>query len=585
MKRKLAQGGRDRSHKRQFFSYVKQKTKSRPTIGPLKDKNGVTVKDDKNMAEVLNRFFGEVFTREDLTEVPEPERLNFGEGLDMVHITRKKVENKIKKLRDEAAAGPDGLGPRLLKELSAAIASPLATIMRRSLPKDWKSANVTPIFKKRPKSSLGNYRPGSLTSVSCKILESIIKDDITQFLVKKKLIRSSQHGFVKGRSCTSNILEFLEKVTAAVDSGESVDVIFLDFAKAFDKVPRERLLKKLRVHGLSGNLLRWIREWLTNRSQRVVLNGNFSDWIAVLSGVPQGSVLGPLLFLIFINDLDCAVREGNILNKFADDTKVAQVIRSDADRDSLQAALDRLVTWSNLWGMEFNVAKCKVMHVGRGNPEHNYSMNGQQLGVTVEERDLGVIMSKNLKPAAQCAKAAKTAQVVLGQISRSFQYRDKLTFVQLYKQYVGPYLEFSSQTWSPWLKADIDTLEKVQQRAVRMGSGLRATGYEDRLKELGMVTLEERRHQADMLHMYKMITGKDTTDPSTWFRMAANGPRQTRNAAAPMNVQANHGRLELRRNFFSVRVTDAWNRVPAGIKMLKTVDGFKNGYKAHRLIN
>ena len=118
-----------------------------------------------------------------------------------------------------------------------------------------------------------------------------------------------------------------------------------------------------------------------------------------------------------------------------------------------------------------------------------------------------------------------------------------------------------------------------------MVSGLRATGYEDRLKELGMVTLEERRHQADMLHMYKMITGKDTTDPSTWFRMAANGPRQTRNAAAPMNVQANHGRLELRRNFFSVRVTDAWNRVPAGIKMLKTVDGFKNGYKAHRLIN
>ena len=280
--KKLARDGGVNGNKRQFFAYVKTKTKSRPSIRPLKKKDGTLAKEDQDMVQVLNTFFSEVFTREDLATVPEPEQLNYGEGLDMVNVTKRKVEQKIKKLRTEAAAGPDMIGPRILKELSGVISSPLATIMRRSMeegkiPEDWKEANLTPIYKKGPKNSPGNYRPVSLSSVSCKILESIIKDDVMHYLEKKKLIRPSQHGFMKGKSCVSNILEFLEKVTAAVDSGESVDIIFLDFAKAFDKVPRERLLNKIRAHGLQGNLLRWIREWLTNRKQRVVLNGKLSD--------------------------------------------------------------------------------------------------------------------------------------------------------------------------------------------------------------------------------------------------------------------------------------------------------------------
>ena len=170
-----------------------------------------------------------------------------------------------------------------------------------------------------------------------------------------------------------------------MDGGEAVDVVFLDFAKAFDKVPVRRLLKKVRSHGIGGQLFRWIEAWLTDRRQRVVLNGEASLWAAVLSGVPQGSVLGPLLFLIFINDLDNSATAIDILFKFADDTKVAQPIRSDEDRDRLQAALDGLVSWADCWGMEFNVQKCKVMHVGRTNPGHPYSMSGVQLGTTEEE--------------------------------------------------------------------------------------------------------------------------------------------------------------------------------------------------------
>ena len=287
-------------------------------------------------------------------------------------------------------------------------------------------------------------------------------------------------------------------ITAAVHDGDAVDTIFLDFTKAFDKVPTDRLLKKVWAHGIRGPVFHWISAWLRGRQQRVVLNGEMSLWAAVLSGVPQGSVLGPLLLLIFINDLDMSGTEAEIILKFADDTKIAQRIRNDEDRRSLQAALEGLTNWANLWGMSFNVQKCKVMHVGHANPGHDYHMSDINLASTKEERDLGVIMSTNLKPCPQCAKAARTAQMVLGQLGRAFYFRDKYVFVRLYKTNVHPNLEFAGQAWSV---ADKDILENVQRRAVRMVSGLKSAEYKERLKELDITNLEEKRHQADMMYV------------------------------------------------------------------------------------
>jgi hypothetical protein len=260
---------------------------------------------------------------------------------------------------------------------------------------------------------------------------------------------------------------------------------------------------------------------------------------------------------------------------------VARVIRGEADRLGLQQALDRLMDWSNRWGMQFNVKKCKVMHLGRNNTESEYRMGGKALEKTVEERDLGIQVSNKLKPAAQCAHAARTAQAVLGQISRAFQYRDRSIFVQLYKQYVKPHLEFSVQAWSPWSAADKELLEKVQRRAVRMVSGLKSRDYEDRLRELNLTTLEERRHRADMLQMYKIVHAGDSLDKATWFRPHTEAAR-TRLRADPLNVRPNHGRLEIRRNFFSVRAGDCWNAVPAHIKRARTAVNFKNAYAKFR---
>jgi hypothetical protein len=220
------------------------------------------------------------------------------------------------------------------------------------VPEDWKSANVTPIFKKGAKSEPGNYRPVSLTSICCKLLESILRDVLMEHLERNKLINQSQHGFMPKKSCGTNLLEFLEKVTREVDEGKPVDVI-----------------------------LRWIRNWLTGRRQRVVLNGKCSDWADVLSGVPQGSVLGPILFLVFINDMDAATSVIQVMKKFADDTKLGHTVSSDVERGELQGALDNLCRWADLWGMEFNVKKCKVMHVGHNNQRFQYTMGGEQLEV------------------------------------------------------------------------------------------------------------------------------------------------------------------------------------------------------------
>jgi len=570
---------------RQFYAYVKRKTKSRQTIGPLKDKNKKVITDDEEMAGLLNNFFSSVFTREE-GAVPAAADMDT-DTLENITFTAWKVRKKIQKLRPAAAAGPDEIGPRILQELEQEVAEGLTLIYKKSMdtgnvPMDWRCANVTPIYKKGPRSDPGNYRPVSLTSVCCKIMESIIRDGLMTHLERNKLIGDSQHGFLPGKSCSTNLLEFLERVTREVDDGKPFDIVFLDFAKAFDKVPKKRLLEKLRAHGVRGGALRWIQNWLSGRRQRVVLNGKKSGWKKVRSGVPQGSVLGPILFLIFINDLDSVAPMVDIIRKFADDTKVGNGVKTMKDREELQEALDKLSNWADIWGMEFNVSKCKVMHVGHNNERHPYTMKGQQLAETEEERDIGVMVTRQLKPSTQCRNAARTAQTVLGQLTRAFHYRDRHVFLRLYIQYVRPHLEFCAPAWSPWHEGDKESLERVQRRAVGMISGLAGRTYEERLKELGIVSLEERRHQMDMLQTYKILSGKERVNPSCWFTMASDSERVTRQSADPLNIRPGTPRLDIRRYFYSQRVVDSWNIVPHAIKNSVSVSAFKNAYKRHR---
>ena len=364
------------------------------------------------------------------------------------------------------------------------------------------------MFKKGKKGDPGNYRPISLTCILCKVMESLLRDAMVKFLLSNNLICSNQHGFLPGRSTLTNLLEYLETLTRLVDEGHEVDVLYLDFRKAFDVVPKERLLAKMNSIGVRGKVLGWVREWLTGRTQNVVLNGKVSEVGEVSSGVVQGSTLGPTLFLIYINDISSAVESGesaldltnSILSIFADDTKWGRCVNTAEDREKFQEGINRLEQWSRTWQMQFNTSKCKVMHLGRrGNSGAEYMMGDTVLESTRAEKDIGVMIHDSLKPSLHCTKAAAKANAVLGQISRAVLYRDSETFVRLYLVYVRPILEYCIQAVGPYTEADKLCLEKVQMRAVGMVSNIPRGSYQEKLQALSLTTLEERRWRGDML--------------------------------------------------------------------------------------
>ena len=334
------------------------------------------------------------------------------------------------------------------------------------VPLEWKEANIIPLFKKGSRSNSVNYRPVSLTSVICKLLETIIRDHMMDFLFKHKLIKPSQHGFLKARSCLTHLLCFFEEITKWVDEGSPVDVIYLDFQKAFDKVPNKRLILKLKSHGIGNGIINWIEQWLTDRKQRVVVDEEVSSWKSVLSGVPQGSVLGPIIFLVHINDLEEGVT-GCIL-KFADDTTLFRKTKEIGDKQHLQDDIDNLVKWSQKWQMLFNFGKCECLHTGPGNTGMNYEMGGTILSKTVKDKDLGVTMNANMNISEQCRIAASKGNQILGMIRRNITYKEKSLIVPLYKAIVRPHLEYCIQAWNPHLRKDIDMLEKIQRRAAKL---------------------------------------------------------------------------------------------------------------------
>jgi hypothetical protein len=248
------------------------------------------------------------------------------------------------------------------------------------------------------------------------------------------LIKDSQHGFMPHRSCTTNLIEFMDSVTKSIDNGHPVDIFYLDFSKAFDSVPHERLMLKLKSKGIGGKIYNWLKTWLMGRTQSVRIGDEISSEQDVESGVPQGTVLGPLLFGVHIDNIDEVIRLIELLLKFADDCKGKKVILCDKDRQDLQQTLNELCEWAEKWGMSFNKDKCKIMHLGHNNPGHDYYMQGTKLSVVDEEKDVGVIVHKSLKPAPQCQKAAAMAQGVLYQLRKNFHFRDRNIFVRLYKQ-------------------------------------------------------------------------------------------------------------------------------------------------------
>ena len=572
-----------------YYSYVNSAKKNRSRIGPLKNDDGDFVIKAKEQAETMSRFFSSVFTRSD-GEVPSKEPINGDVSLVDIDVTEERVKALIDGLREYSAPGPDGFPPKLLKILRDEISIPLTLLFRKLIddgviPDEWRDAHVTAIHKKGSKADPGNYRGVSLTSVIGKMLERM--EELDAYVEKNGLMSNSQHGFRKGRSPQTNLIEFLNCTTKWHDEGKSFDIVYLDFRKAFNVVCHKRLMVKLEAIGIRDKLLRWIKDWISKRRQRVVVDGEYSEWVSVDSSVLQGSVLGGILFDVFIDDIDLAVVNA-FIRKFADDTKMAMVIQNIKDAEEMQRNLERFCQWAQKWKMEFNTKKCKVMHFGARNPRYVYTMNGQNIESVSEEKDLGVWMEEDLRPSKQCKMAAQSANWALGQMTRAFHYRKASCLVPLYKSFVRPKLEHAIAAWSPWTEGDKETLEKVQRRMVRMVSDKRGSTYEERLDNIGLTTLAERRERGDAIETYKTLKGVNNVEKSGWFnfRDAAKmkSTRSTVSVSDDGQIQRadvlfmETVRLDSRKNFFRVRTVGKWNKIPDGVKNARSVNSFKNGY-------
>ena len=567
---------------KRFYGHMRRLQTVKDGVSALKRSSGELTTTDQQVADVLGNFFQSVFTKEEglqdyLKDVNGDDTALRTANLN-IDFTKDAVINKLQRLQPDKSAGPDNLHPILLRNCAAAVAEPLSIIFRKSfetgdVPVDWKTANIVPIYKKGSKTDPANYRPVSLTSVPCKIMESFIKEALLKHLNQFNMISELQHGFMEGRSCLTNLLESLECWTKALDDGYGVDVLYLDYRKAFDSVPHKRLLQKLSLYGVNGSALMWIENFLTLRTTRVGVRGYFSDWFQVLSGVPQGSVLGPLLFLLFVNELPSWIV--NSMRMFADDTKVWAYIRSTEDSQSLQKDLDNLTTWSKEWLLHFNPDKCKVMHIGHKFDTKYYMMDDTrkvELQSVSVEKDLGVFTTDNLKPSLQCQKAAAKARSVLGMVRRNFRKLNVNGFLLVYKSYIRPHLEYCVQAWSPYHQKDIQCLESVQRAATKLVPSLRKLSYEDRLNRLGLTTLYQRRIRGDLIETYKILTGKVNVASDNFFRLHTNS-HNTRGHSLKLSVQ--RSRLDVRKNFFSLRVVRIWNGLPQDVVNSTSVTMFK----------
>ena len=376
------------------------------------------------------------------------------------------------------------------------------------------------------------------------------------------------------RSTVLQLLNVIDEWSLALDQGNDIDCIYFDFMKAFDTVAHKRLHNKLKAYSLSETVIKWIMDFLSNRRQRVIVNGASSSWRIVTSGIPQGSVLGPLLFIIFINDIVEQISSSIYL--FADDTKLFRAITSNHDNTLLQSDIDKLVEWSNTWLLSFHPDKCKTMHVGNQDNVYTYHLMAKstmhELQCVTQEKDIGVIFDAQLEFDKHINAKINKANAIFAMIRRSYKFLNMEIFLHLYKALVRSNIEYANSVWCPYKMKYIESVENVQRRATRTIPELKGLSYGERLQKLKLPTLVYRRLRGDMIETFKMINGyyDSRVIPKFVFR---DSDMLRGHSKMLLKVRFNK---KLRSYSFTQRIINIWNSLPEGLVSAPSVNSFKN---------
>jgi len=494
---------------KKLWSFIKSKRLDQTGIGPIIYK-GETHTDSLSKANAFADYFASVYTQDDPSNIPTLEGEPFPE-IHQIYIHPEGVAQLLHNLKPYKAAGPDNLPSYFLKEVAKEIAPSLCLIFQASLdqgvlPDIWKSASVVPIYKKGKKEDPSNYRPVSLTCICSKILEHVIYSCIFEHLDRHQILTEQQHGFRQHRSCVTQLISTIHDFAQCLNDKRQCDVLLLDFCKAFDKVPFSRLFYKLYHYGIRGTLLIWIKNFLSNRSQRVILDNKQSSPTDVLSGVPQGTVLAPLLFLIFINDISVNVQSK--IRLYADDVVLYRDIRSIEDCYVLQNDLDLLAQWSYKWQMMFNPKKCEFLRISNKSTFvlNTYYINNHPIKEVTHAKYLGVIIDQNLSWNEHIKQISSKATKVNAFLYRNLYHCPVNTKLNCYKAMVRPILEYASPIWDPHTAININHLESVQRSAARLcyKDYSNFSSVTTMLRNLNLPTLKDRRNRAKLQMMYKI---------------------------------------------------------------------------------
>ena len=558
-----------------LWSYVKSKRRDQVSI-PSLEVNGITVSDAQDKAELFNQQFTSVFTNENTFTLPDLGISPFNTiVMDDIHVDG--VAKLLANLQGHKAHGPDGIPARLLKETAHSMAPLLTHIFKASLhqcklPCDWKTALVSPIHKKNSRKSPANYRPISLTSIPCKILEHLIYSSVYNHLEVNSILCDAQHGFRKKRSCETQLIVTINEIASRVNLGEQVDVLTLDFSKAFDKVPHERLFHKLQYYGIQGTYLNWIKEFLRNREQQIVVDNKFSTPSKVTSGVPQGSVLGPLLFQLFINDLPNGLESS--VKLYADDVLIMRSITTPNDHQILQNDLTKLALWSANWQMPFNLAKCEHLTVTNSPypSTHHYKLNDYTIQRVQSIKYLGLTISHNLSWSPQISRIVSKVNQVQSFFRRNLSYCSRNLKVKCYQTYIRPIIEYAAVIWSPHTQSDIHIVEMLQRKAARFvfNDFSRLSSVTNMLDHLRWDTLEQRRNQLTLLMLYKIIH-QLVEVPHQYILTKA--PASTRSSTSKFIHL--YSRIDSYKFSFFPRAIRLWNSLPNHVTQSASFDIFK----------